>query len=115
MDGADRQPLPGVCPSASPDGPTRARVLAYVNGLIAAHRLAFVTPRSWTVGRRGAIDQLTKEHGLMLATGEHGDALVKTWALLTEGRDGLFAAVAQNSAWGAGVGRVRQDPLRLSG
>jgi len=96
MDGAHGQPLQGVRPSSSPDGPTRARVLAYVAGIIAAHRLAFVTPRAWTVGRRGAIDQLHKEHGLMLATGEQGDALVKTWALLTGGRDGLYVAGRQS-------------------
>ena len=92
MDGADRQPLSGVRPSSSPDGQTRARVLAYVAGLIQSHRLAFVTPRSWTVGRRGAIDQLTKEHGRMMVDDPEGNALVKTWALLTGGRDGVYGA-----------------------
>lgn len=91
MDRANGQPLPGVRPPTSPDGPTRARVLAYVSGCIAAHRLAFVTPRAWTVGRRGAIDQLTREHGLMMVDDPQGNALVRTWALLTGGRDNLYA------------------------
>jgi len=85
VDRAHGQPLPGVRPSSSPDGQTRARVLAYVAGLIAQHRLAFHNPRSWTVGRRGAIDQLTKEHGRMMVDDLEGNALVKTWALLIRG------------------------------
>jgi hypothetical protein len=81
-----------VRPPTSPDGPTRARVLATVAQIIAAHRLAFVTPRSWTVGRRGAIQHLTKEYDLMQTDTPEGNALVSTWALLMGGRDRLYEA-----------------------